>query len=49
MKQPLRAIPAVGKILDALGETGLPRPAVVAVVRQKMAALRIGPRNSRLR
>jgi L-seryl-tRNA(Ser) seleniumtransferase len=40
MKQPLRAIPAVGKILDALGETGLPRPAVVAVVRQKMAALR---------
>jgi L-seryl-tRNA(Ser) seleniumtransferase len=40
MKQPLRAIPAVGKILDALGETSLPRPLVVAVVRQKMAALR---------
>lgn len=40
MKQPLRAIPAVGKILDALGETGLPRPAVVAVVRQQVAALR---------
>jgi len=40
MKQPLRAIPAVGKILDALGETELPRPAVVAVVRRKMASLR---------
>jgi L-seryl-tRNA(Ser) seleniumtransferase len=40
MKQPLRAIPAVGKVLDALGETELPRPAVVAVVRRALAALR---------
>ena len=36
----LRTIPAVGKILLALGETGLPRPTVVAVVRRELAALR---------
>jgi L-seryl-tRNA(Ser) seleniumtransferase len=36
----LRAIPAVERILQALGEVGLPRPAVVAVVRRELAALR---------
>ncbi len=36
----LRAIPAVETILVALGETGLPRPTVVAVVRRELAALR---------
>src|ERR1700722_10855135 len=36
----LRGIPAVEKILVALGETGLPRPAVVAVIRRELAALR---------
>ena len=41
MKQSsLRAIPAVEKVLLALGETGLPRPAVVAVARRELAALR---------
>ncbi len=38
----LRAIPAVEKILQALGDTGLPRPAVVALVRRELAALRSG-------
>jgi L-seryl-tRNA(Ser) seleniumtransferase len=38
----LRAIPAVEKILQALGDTGLPRPAVVALVRREVAALRSG-------
>ncbi len=42
MKQSLRAIPSVGKILDALGETGLPRPAAVALVRSKLASYRSG-------
>ena len=36
----LRAIPAVEKLLQALGETDLPRPAVVAVVRREVAGLR---------
>jgi len=36
----LRAIPAVEKILQALGETGLPRPVQVAVVRRELTALR---------
>ncbi len=38
----LRAIPAVEKILQTLGDTGLPRPAVVALVRREVAALRTG-------
>jgi L-seryl-tRNA(Ser) seleniumtransferase len=42
MKPSLRGIPAVGRILDALGETGLPRRAVVAAVRRKLASLRSG-------
>jgi L-seryl-tRNA(Ser) seleniumtransferase len=36
----LSAIPAVEKVLQALGEVGLPRPAIVAVVRRELAALR---------
>jgi L-seryl-tRNA(Ser) seleniumtransferase len=36
----LRAIPAVEKLLQALGDAGLPRPAIVAVVRREVAALR---------
>jgi L-seryl-tRNA(Ser) seleniumtransferase len=36
----LRAIPAVEKILQSLGEVDLPRPAVVALVRRELAALR---------
>ena len=38
--QLLRGIPAVEKVLQALGETRLPRPAVGAVVRRELAALR---------
>ena len=37
---PRRAIPAVGKLLDALGESDLPRPVVTWVVRQYLAELR---------
>jgi len=40
MKPKLRSIPAVEKVLQALGDTGLPRPAVLAVVRRELAALR---------
>jgi L-seryl-tRNA(Ser) seleniumtransferase len=41
MKQSqLRAIPAVEKVLQALGEPGLPRPMVVEVVRRELALLR---------
>ncbi len=36
----LRAIPSVEKVLQALGEAVTPRPAVVAVVRRQLAALR---------
>ena len=36
----LRAIPAVEKLLQALGPMDLPRPAIVAVVRREVAALR---------
>lgn len=39
-KPHLRSIPAVEKVLQALGEIDLPRPAVVAVVRRELAALR---------
>ena len=38
----LRAIPAVEKVLQALGQTDLPRPVVVATVRRELAALRSG-------
>jgi L-seryl-tRNA(Ser) seleniumtransferase len=41
MKQAqLRAIPAVEKVLLALGDTDLPRPIVLGVVRRELAALR---------
>jgi L-seryl-tRNA(Ser) seleniumtransferase len=36
----LRDIPAVEKVLLALGETGLPRPTVVSVARRELTALR---------
>ena len=36
----LRDIPAVERVLQALGEADAPRPAVVAVVRRELAALR---------
>ena len=38
----LRALPSVDKVLRDLGDTGLPRPAVVAFVRRELAALREG-------
>jgi L-seryl-tRNA(Ser) seleniumtransferase len=36
----LRAIPAVEKVLQALGDAALPRPMVLEVVRRELAALR---------
>jgi len=36
----LRAIPSVEKVLQALGDTGLPRPVVLEVVRAELAGLR---------
>ena len=36
----LRGIPSVEKLVQALGDTGLPRPIVVAVIRRELAALR---------
>jgi L-seryl-tRNA(Ser) seleniumtransferase len=39
-QQSLRSIPAVEKVLQALGDVGIPRPAVVAIVRRELAALR---------
>lgn len=36
----LRRIPSVEKVAQALGETGLPRPVVLDVVRRELAALR---------
>ena len=50
MKQSqLRAIPSVEKVLLALGDTGLPRPMVVDVVRRELAALRKAEGDSRFR
>src|SRR6266581_7300592 len=40
MANRLRAIPAVEKVLQALGPVDLPRAAVVATVRRELAALR---------
>ena len=37
---PRRAIPAVSKILEQLGEVELPRPVVVVIVREVLAAIR---------
>jgi L-seryl-tRNA(Ser) seleniumtransferase len=39
-QQSLRAIPSVEKILQSLGDTGIPRPLVVEVVRDHLADLR---------
>src|SRR5215218_4890709 len=36
----LRSIPSVDKVLRDLGETDVPRPAVVALVRRELAAIR---------
>lgn len=38
-----RAIPAVEKVLQALGPVDLPRPALLAVVRRELASLRHAP------
>ena len=35
-----RQIPAVSKILDALGQSDLPRPFVVELVRRKLSQIR---------
>jgi L-seryl-tRNA(Ser) seleniumtransferase len=35
-----RAIPAVAKVLDAVGPVDLPRPVIVGIVRRELAALR---------
>src|SRR5258708_36969092 len=40
MKSTLRSIPAVEKVLQALGELDMPRPAIGGVVRRELAALR---------
>ncbi|HSU86103.1 MAG TPA: L-seryl-tRNA(Sec) selenium transferase [Chthoniobacterales bacterium] len=40
MKTPRRAIPAVGRILEALGNLNLPRPLVIQLVRQHLTSLR---------
>ena len=40
MKTTRRAIPAVGKVLEALGATALPRPLVTSLVRRRLASLR---------
>jgi L-seryl-tRNA(Ser) seleniumtransferase len=39
-RKALRAIPSVEKLLQSLGDTGLPRPLVVALVRDYLAGLR---------
>jgi L-seryl-tRNA(Ser) seleniumtransferase len=36
----LRAIPAVERLLQAMGETDLPRPTVLSLIRRELAALR---------
>jgi hypothetical protein len=36
----LRGIPSVDKLVQALGDTGLPHPTVVASIRRELAALR---------
>ena len=40
MKTPRRAIPAVGRILEALGVLDLPRPLVIRLVRRHLTSLR---------
>ena len=43
----LRAIPSVDKILQSLGETGLPAPVVVDAVRRHLQTLRSQKTDSR--
>ena len=38
--QSLRAIPSVEKLLQSLGDAGVPRPAVIAIVRRELATFR---------
>ena len=38
--QPLRRIPSVEKLIQKLGHTPLPRPRVVSIIREELAALR---------
>ena len=40
--EPRRKIPAVSKILDALGQCDLPRPIVVDLVRRRLSQIRAG-------
>jgi len=42
-----RQIPAVSKILDALGDCDLPRPFVVEIVRRKLAEIRASSAGSK--
>jgi len=43
---PLRTIPSVDRVLRDLGETGLPRPLVVDIVRRELDALRARARDA---
>src|SRR4051794_29181458 len=40
MKKQLRAIPAVEKVLQRIGKTELPRPALVTLIRRELARIR---------
>ena len=44
-----RQIPAVSKILDALGHSDLPRPFVVEIVRRKLSQIRASSAGLRIR
>src|SRR5688572_6479931 len=44
-ESPLRVLPSVDRVLRDLGPLDLPRPAVVAVVRRELAAVRAGDLN----
>ena len=39
--QPLRRIPSVEKLIQKLGQTLLPRPRIVSIIREELAALRV--------
>ena len=41
-----RDLPAVGKLLQAVAETNLPRPLVTRLIRQELAELRAGGKRS---
>src|SRR5687768_3618319 len=45
MTSNLRTIPSVDRVLRDLGDPGLPRPALLAVVRRELAALRADPQS----